>query len=407
MNSAVNQDEYVIWRDRDPHARAWRTLQTEDARNIASYFGIEDPANSGKCLGCHTTEVGPGGHETAFDIRNGISCEACHGAASEWLGVHSAGLYFYAKNISAGMFPTADPESRAEMCVSCHVGTPDRYITHEMMAAGHRAPSFQMNFHTWFKPDSVDTYTDYAHFDIDDDYLQRKPVPFGLKALLVGEIVQWRQFLTIIETEYSEMHGIFPELAFFDCYSCHFQAYDAGGPVVAGPGVRAMSALPLLADHNYFVIDLSAEVLVDVPLARRIGEARNKMRQAVFRSPEAVEQAAGEVIVLLTGLLRDLEGYRFSREDELRLLDELARQTEAGGLVDYMPAKQALYATASIVDGLWRRDAISQERYDAASNALKKGLEDDDDLDARNSIVLQQAIIQSVQMLEIDTEAQF
>ncbi len=162
-----------------------------------------------------------------------------------------------------------------------------------------------------------------------------------------------------------------------------------------------------LADHNYFVIDLSAEVLVDVPLARRIGDAREKMRRAVFQSPDAVEEAAGEVIMLLTGLLQDLDGFRFSREDELRLLDELARQTEAGSLVDYMPAKQALYATASIVDGLWRREAISQERYDAASRALKKGLENDDDLDARNSVVLQQAIIQAIEALDIDAEAKF
>ena len=137
-NSSVSQREYIVWRERDPHAKSYQTLTTERARNIAAAVGQGAPTSSAKCLGCHAFV--PEQAEETYSVEDGVSCEACHGAASAWLGVHTSGLYFYGANLEKGMYPTTDAAARAELCLDCHVGEGDRFISHDMMAAGHPPP---------------------------------------------------------------------------------------------------------------------------------------------------------------------------------------------------------------------------------------------------------------------------
>ena len=112
-NSSVSQREFVVWSERDPHAKSYATLQTPRARSIAAAVGQGEPTKSTKCLGCHAYT--PAEAEETHRVEDGVSCEACHGAASAWLGVHSSGLYFYGENIENGMYPTTDATARAEL----------------------------------------------------------------------------------------------------------------------------------------------------------------------------------------------------------------------------------------------------------------------------------------------------
>src|SRR5690349_6142931 len=41
--------------EKSPHARAFQTLGTPAAKEIATKAGIDDPQKSGKCLKCHST----------------------------------------------------------------------------------------------------------------------------------------------------------------------------------------------------------------------------------------------------------------------------------------------------------------------------------------------------------------
>ena len=64
-----------------PHAGAFATLATAEAKKIAKEMGIDDAQKSPKCLKCHVT---------AFDVdkkltkkikhEDGVQCETCHGA---------------------------------------------------------------------------------------------------------------------------------------------------------------------------------------------------------------------------------------------------------------------------------------------------------------------------------------
>jgi YVTN family beta-propeller protein len=79
--------QYSLWR-LGPHARSYAVLATPAADAIARKTGVEDdPQSSPDCLPCHT--IGPetegAGHLETFSPADGVGCESCHGAGSEYL----------------------------------------------------------------------------------------------------------------------------------------------------------------------------------------------------------------------------------------------------------------------------------------------------------------------------------
>lgn len=396
-NSAVSQNEFNVWRDRDPHSDAWQTLTSAKSRDIARLMGIADPTVSEQCLDCHATRVGPGGAEPNFDIQDGVSCEGCHGPASSWLGVHTSGLYFYNQNLQKGLYPTADPQKRAELCVSCHVGSPDNFITHQMMAAGHPLMDFQLGFHTLFQEEADGQYSTYAHFTIDDDYLQRKPRPFGLKALLISEIVEWKQQLVLVNSHYTTPVGAFPELAFFDCYSCHFEinSLRLSGAVRGSPGYSNENALPFLIEQNFVLFDLAAEGLIDPDTHNSLKRYRSQLREAVSVSPAAVMGITDAMIEQLDSALVSLQSRSLSGQDERAMLRRIEAAISGRQVRDYMSARHMLYAVASIIDSLYQSGDVTEIEYNTARASLSRALSVKD-RDVRNSLHQQQAITAAI-----------
>lgn len=74
-----------IWQA-SAHAKAWATLATDEAKKIAKSKGIDDPQKSDKCARCHTTGYGLDAKLKAetFKVEDGVGCEACHGAGSNY-----------------------------------------------------------------------------------------------------------------------------------------------------------------------------------------------------------------------------------------------------------------------------------------------------------------------------------
>jgi uncharacterized lipoprotein NlpE involved in copper resistance len=69
---------YKVW-EKTPHAKAYQSL-----------LGDAAPSESPECLKCHVSGGGAAKNiEAGFKKEDGVTCEACHGAASAWLMVHN------------------------------------------------------------------------------------------------------------------------------------------------------------------------------------------------------------------------------------------------------------------------------------------------------------------------------
>lgn len=352
-NSAVSQREYVVWKERDPHSGSFRTLTTPQAKAIARAVGFGDPTSAPRCLGCHAFPRTEDRRDAAFDIAEGVTCEACHGPASRWLGVHAAGLYFYGENLANGMYPTTDPAARAELCLGCHVGEGDRFVSHRMMAAGHPTLPFELGFYSWFTTTDPADRSGYAHFTVDDDYLQRKPWPFGVKVWALGQVIQARKVLDLVVDPGNAPKGLFPELAHFECRSCHSYWTDQGTVI----------ALPRLKTANLLFAEFAAEI-VDPALARRIGAENEAIGAAARESWGAVIAASARLRATLQATEAALATHRFTVADNTRSLQRIAEAYRNGTLVEYEAAEQAVLSAGSLVDELARVDAL--EPIDAA-----------------------------------------
>jgi YVTN family beta-propeller protein len=74
-----------LWR-MSPHARAYAALSTAKAAGIAKAMGVtEEPQRTTACLKCHVTGGAGGPAAKSYDVMEGVGCESCHGAGSEYV----------------------------------------------------------------------------------------------------------------------------------------------------------------------------------------------------------------------------------------------------------------------------------------------------------------------------------
>jgi len=103
---------YKVW-EKSSHARAFETLKTKAADELAKKKGLKTPAaESPECLKCHVAG-------TAAEVKKeeGVSCEACHGAASAFLPIHNK-IENLEKAVAAGLVIPKKGDSK--FCERCH-----------------------------------------------------------------------------------------------------------------------------------------------------------------------------------------------------------------------------------------------------------------------------------------------
>jgi len=115
-------EAFTIWA-KTAHAGAYKTLEGEAALKIGKEKGLaKPPAESPECLKCHVTGGGAAANvEKTFDMKEGVTCEACHGAASGFKTLHTKAEN-KAKAVEAGLV-TGDAVKK--VCETCHnAGSP-------------------------------------------------------------------------------------------------------------------------------------------------------------------------------------------------------------------------------------------------------------------------------------------
>ncbi|MEO0452576.1 MAG: multiheme c-type cytochrome [Verrucomicrobiota bacterium] len=126
--------QYMIWKNLDPHSKSYATLTTAWSKRMAESLEIKDPAKSSQCTVCHAplAEVEPEWKTSAATVMEGVSCESCHGPASEYLLAHTRMDYSYDQKVASGLRDLHDLYNRANTCVACH-----QTLAPELKQAGH------------------------------------------------------------------------------------------------------------------------------------------------------------------------------------------------------------------------------------------------------------------------------
>src|SRR5579862_9609059 len=225
-DSNVMQNEYVVWSKRDKHRDAYRVLLEPRAIKMAQALGLPDAANQKLCLDCHADNVPPAQRGRGFQLSDGIDCEACHGGASGWLGIHISGAT-HAQNVAAGLYPTEQPIARAEKCLGCHYGDDTRFLSHQLYGAGHPRLTFELDTYTAIEP---------AHFVVDQGYIERKGRITDVQVWAVGQAIALVRRMDAVLDPAHAPKGFWPEFAFFDCQSCHHEYGATARPTTTGLG---------------------------------------------------------------------------------------------------------------------------------------------------------------------------
>src|SRR5713101_1619720 len=142
----ILQNEYSTWIIKDKHSRAYPALTGEVGERMARILKLGAKAEEApKCLACHALSPSPEQRGRAFEITEGVSCENCHGPASGWLGSHTTRSSPHEKSVALGIHYMRDVIHRTEKCLECHLGTKNKFVDHEMIAAGHPDLFFELD----------------------------------------------------------------------------------------------------------------------------------------------------------------------------------------------------------------------------------------------------------------------
>lgn len=142
---------------RTPHFATFDNLhRTPEAKQIAERLGLRSIKRNDMCLECHYTTQDQGGR---VRVVSGVSCESCHGAASDWLAIHAdygVGATKetetaehrqsrLAESIALGMNNPHNVYRIAKQCYDCHTVPNERLVN----VGGHAAGSDDFELVSW------------------------------------------------------------------------------------------------------------------------------------------------------------------------------------------------------------------------------------------------------------------
>jgi len=339
---------------------------------------LQSPIGRG-CLSCHADlpkeEFSAKIDAMSFQqesIRDGVSCEACHGPSSAWLDPHYKTDWRAkspAEKTGLGLNDLRHPAVRANQCFSCHIGDVNqgKFIEHSWYMAGHpplpgievetfahdmprhwRYLSEKKNFRDkraeFVKAIKEDTANP---FEVDTKYPQTKEV-------VVGGVVALRKSVALLADAHVKYEkSIIPDFAAFDCQACHQELRsrpiltrdeDKFDPFVPGR--------PNIPRWSFALADLAVDLAGDDN--RKQFDARiNAWREALSRQPFGDREKIGPAASELQQYLRTLESQLASSEtteEVAKAAYETLKKVAQTELLDFHSARQVLWALQVIAN---------------------------------------------------------
>jgi hypothetical protein len=367
--------EYSIWIQDDKHAEAFSVLYNETSQRMARLLKLDKPAHqSVLCLNCHTPQndppfAGASSHGSLSALLDGVSCEACHGAASDWLGPHVRRDWSKKPSVeksALGFRNTKDLWTRGKACADCHVGEAGRDVNHDLYAAGHPRLFFEMSAFNANMP---------AHWDRNDDRQRSGPSrdksSFEAKLWAIGQLASAEAALDLLihradnarddlvlsdqAATYpsDETVAVWPEFAETGCFACHhnldspswrqqrgFASRNAGGYPW---GTWLFPILPTVVDSAGSA-DLTS---ADNPLARLTTEMARP-----YPNRTSVVSAARELQTVLTESAQTINSRQLTAEQVAAWMKGVSKVATSASQQNWDGATQSWLSLTAIHQGL-------------------------------------------------------
>ncbi|HUL35170.1 MAG TPA: multiheme c-type cytochrome [Candidatus Eisenbacteria bacterium] len=349
--SRILQNEYSTWILQDKHSRAYNALTGEVGERMARILKLNAKAEEApKCLACHALYTTPEQRGRPFELADGVSCENCHGPASAWLGPHTTRDWPHEKSLALGMYDTRNVIHRTDRCLECHLGTKDKFVDHEMIAAGHPDLYFELDSFSAVMP---------RHWKVPRESAPGKPVEdaawSGVRDWSTGQAVQLRAEMDRLvwraHNQRYDKKDVWPEYSELSCFACHHAlgpAKDSWRQEHGYEGRRPGD--PAWNSSRYAVFRL---------LARQIDSANGQEldKQVLIVSTEmsklnpdrnVVASAAAVAGPLAQQIAERLTSMQYDQAITLRLMQRITDDAENIALADERAAEQAAMALDSL-----------------------------------------------------------
>jgi hypothetical protein len=359
----VSQNEYSIWAEQDKHARAYRVLSSPVSVRIGKILHLGQPDQAPKCLACHALSVPSKQRAATFELDDGVSCESCHGPASGWLGPHTTRDWPHEKSVQLGMYDTRDLIKRNERCLSCHLGTQEKFVDHEMIAAGHPDLTFELNLFSAVMPRHWKEPADAAWH--------------GVQVWSVGEAVQLEQGLERLSRRANS--STWPEYAELDCFACHHsltKPEDSWRQELGYAGRKA--GVPAWNSSRYVVFrhvvkkvnpEAAAQLDSDISkLASLLGQPNG--------SPQEIAATATRAAATARGVVQQLNARVYDQAFTLALMRAIANDGDEISSQGQRAAEQAAMSLDSLFVAYQQHAKdLDQSEIRAAINGLFQQLD--------------------------------
>ncbi len=348
--AVVRQDEIATWQSPSAvsgaHSRAYNVLQGRRGRQIVRSLGYNAQQEAENCYGCHATFAPVSQRGPRFQLDDGVGCESCHGAAAGWLESHYEVQGTHPNNVRNGLTPLEQPQARARVCLDCHYGSTDRgqFVTHSMMAAGHPRITFELDLFSSFQ----------QHHDVDDDYIQRKGNPDSVRLWAVGQAEAVARATDLFARPEYGTEGVFPQLYFYDCHSCHRQITDGDERRLTfetNPGRPITFGQPPFNDENIIMLATVADALAPARADSFRAAARN-FHDAMDQGRGPAQQAAIALRTEALALSDALAARGYGGNDGFAVVAQVGSEATSPYFTDYAGSVQAVMAIDTMLNAM-------------------------------------------------------
>lgn len=358
------------WVQKDPHARAYEVLLNARSKQIIQKLGADWlPAHENRrCLVCHSPlepessdklalaknpqKLPRGQHEMLLD---GVSCEACHGAAEKWMGPHTEHTWRDTKaaadRAALGFVDLrTNLVERAQACAKCHVGGPGRDVDHDLIAAGHPRLNFELSAYHANVPAHWNTAVDQRAFPVKD---QPDGSALEAKLWIIGQLTAADAALTLLETRAQaagNQNGPWPEFAEYGCFACHHDLQAPSWRQQRPAAGRRPGSYPW-GTWGFALVPFTDRTQPKAPLSDALRELEKTMSAA---APDVTKVQTGTAVArkLIDQEMARVATAKTLTKDEIRgLLQSVVAAGPELSTRDWDAAAQVYLATVSLYQG--------------------------------------------------------